>query len=375
MINQVQTTEKTIPLSQIKTGRYQQRKTFDVTELRGLAQTIRVDGLMTPPLVMAVNGHYELIAGDRRRRALYALALATTGLTLDEALIAAAGPLVDQLGERFPVLHETTVTVNLSHETDPTTLRGLATIENLQRVDLSPLEKAVGFQSLLDDGLTLAQVIERTGEQRVSIKRYLALLKLPEPVQAHFDKKHIPLDALKELGELPPGVQIEVADKMAGRKSQDIKVLVRMVQKRLANSPDVAKGDYRTKAAPAAETEERDVSLDLDDAEAEAGAAAPAPRPVSIREQLAEAKQIITKLTMQLYLDGRLLEQCAEELSVCTPDSRLALMAKARAQQVDRAIKQRKQQPLSTQVQRGLKIERFMEKRQRGVRRRDAQPG
>lgn len=376
MINQVRTTEKTIPLSQIKTGRYQQRKTFDVTELRGLVRTIKNDGLMTPPLVVAVNGHYELIAGDRRRRALYALALEADGQSLDEALTWVCGPTVDQLPERFPVLHQALARVNLSHETDPATLRSLATIENLQRVDLSPLEKAEGFQSLLDDGLTLAEVVERTGERVSSIKPYLALLKLPGPVQAHFDKKRIPLDALKELGKLPPEVQIEVADKMVGRKSHDIKVLARMVQKKLANFPDVARGDHGTSTGPAAKMEEGEVSLDLGDVEAEAGAAAAAQtRPASIKEQLAQARDIITKLTMQLHLDGRLLAQCAEELGACAPDSRLALMAKARAQQIERAIKQRRQTPLAAQVQRGLKIERFMEKRQYGARRRDAQPG
>jgi ParB-like chromosome segregation protein Spo0J len=298
---------------------------------------------------------------------------------MDQALTLVCGPAVDQLPDRFPVLHKITAQVNLSQETDPATLQTLAAIENLQRVDLTPLEKAEGFQSLLDGGLTLAEVVERTGEKASSIKRYLALLSLPEPVQEHFDKRRIPLDVLKELGQLPAEVQIQVAEKMAGRKSSEIKALVKMVQKRLSNSPRATPGNGLS-TLPASETE--GVSLGLDSTEVEANAIET--RPASIREQLAGAKEIISKLTMQLHLDSRLLRTCAEELIACTPDSRVALMANARAEQIERSIKLRKRQPPVAQVQRGLKIERFMEKRQRGIRlrpeaqpegRRDAQPG
>src|SRR5262245_34939957 len=114
ILKQLETTPITVPLAWLKTGRYQVRNIFEVNEMRGLARTIRADGLITPPTVIAVNDHYELIAGDRRRRALFALALVEGGLNEDEALIAVCGPGVDQLPERFEVLHRTLVTVNLS---------------------------------------------------------------------------------------------------------------------------------------------------------------------------------------------------------------------------------------------------------------------
>lgn len=348
-MKQIETTTITVPLAKIKTGPYQQRKVFDVTELRGLAQTIKSEGLMTPPLVMAVNGHYELIAGDRRRRALYALALEEDGLSLDQALIAVCSPTVDHLPERFEVLHQIKVKVSLSQERDPKALRTLATIENLQRVDLSLVEKAEGFRSLLDDGLDAAEACERTGERWDSIKKYLLLLEMPAEVRERFNSKALPMGVVTEISELPAEVQVEVAAKMAGRRAREIEAVVKRVKGKLA---------MRGEALTPWEREE----------EEQAEEPTPPQKPLSVREQLADAKALIAKLTMQIYLDGRLLRECGEALSECQPESRLALMAKARSAQIERAIKQRAQKPMAKQVERGLKVERFIEKRRRVAR-------
>ncbi|MCL4295739.1 MAG: ParB N-terminal domain-containing protein [Anaerolineae bacterium] len=349
-MKQIETTTITVPLAKIKTGPYQQRKAFNVTELRGLAQTIKSEGLMTPPLVMAVNGHYELVAGDRRRRALFALALEGNGLSLDEAVTAVCGPTVDHLPERFEVLHRVEVKVSLSRESDPKALRTLATIENLQRVDLSPVEKAEGFRSLLDDGLDAAEVCERTGERWDSIKKYLLLLEMPAEVRERFNTKALPMGVVREMSELPAEVQVEVAAKMTGRKAREIEAVVKRVKGKLA-----MRGEALTPAlSPWEREEEREP--------------APPQKPLSVREQLAGAKALITSLTMQIHLDGKLLAECGEALSECNPESRLALMAKARSAQIERAIKQRAQKPTAMRVERGLKVERFIEKRHRVAR-------
>lgn len=332
-MKQIETTTITVPLAKIKTGPYQQRETFDAVELRGLAQTIKANGLITPPTVMAVNGHYELITGDRRRRALFALALEESGIALDEAVNAVCGPAVDELSERFEALHRVEVAVLLSRESDPKTLRTLGIIENLQRADLSPVEKAEGFRALLDDGLSAPEVVERIGERWDSIKKYLLLLEMPETVRERFDSKALPLGVVKELSELPAAVQVEVAEKMAGRKTREIEAVIKRVKGRL--------GDGQGPEAGGPEEE----------------------KPKSLREQVATAKELIARLTMQIHLDGKLLRECGEALSECNPESRLALMAKARSQQIERAIKGRGQKPTVEQEQTGLKIERFIEKR------------
>lgn len=354
-LKQLDTTPITVPLAKIKTGPYQQRKVFDVAELRGLAQTIKADGLMTPPTVMAVNGHYELIAGDHRRRALYALALEENGLSLDQAVIAVCSPTVDHLPERFEVLHRVEVKVNLSQESDPKMLRSLATIENLQRVDLTPLEKAQGFQSLLDDGMTPAEVCERTGERWDTIKKYLLLLEMPVEVQERFNSKALPMGIIKEMSELPAEVQVEVAAKMTGRKAREIEAVVKRVKGKLATIRGPVEPEALTPTPSPTEREEEEEPT-------------PPQKPASVREQLAGAKELIAKLTMQLHLDGKLLGECAEALSECNPESRLAVMAKARSAQIERAIKQRAQEPTAMRVERGLKIERFIEKRRRAAR-------
>ena len=346
MLNQLQTREITVPLAKIKTGRYQQRHTFNVEEMRGLAQTIREDGLISPPLVVAVNGHYELIAGDRRRRALCALALVADGQNIDQALTLVCTRQIDSLPDRFDILHQATARVNLSSETDPITLRALATIENLQRVDLSPLEKAHGYQSLLDAGLTPAQVVEKTGVTWTQVKNHLALLALPEVVQERFDRKALPMSALKDLAQLPADQQVEVAEKMTGRKARDIRTVVKMVKRnRPANGP----GETQDFASPPSLSPQEE-------------------KPASLREQLAEARNLIARLVGQLHLDGRLLGQCAGALTECDPDSRLARMALARSEQIDRAIRQRAHPPTAAQRDRGRKIETFIQKRQGGHR-------
>lgn len=347
-MNQLPLTPITAPLALIKTGRFQQRETFDSAAVGSLARTIQREGLITPPTVMAVNGHYELVFGDRRRRAMYALALESAGVGWDEALSLVCQPDIDALPGRFPVLGDTAVQVNLTAETDQVKLRTLATIENLQRVDLSPLEKAKGFQSLLDDGLTLTDVIERTGESRNTINRYLTILTLAEPVRLYFDTRQLPLDALKHIAGLPDSVQIELAEKMAGRKRAEIKAVVKVVEKKLSAQPTPAE------AVPAVEAEPT-----------------PSAAPKSVRDQLTDAKKLISTLTMQLTLDARLLEQCADAMKACEADTKVRVMAVRRAKQIKmtfrRAAKKIEKRTSPKQQKAHLQVERFIEKRQRYV--------
>lgn len=350
-MKQLDVTQIETPLAKIKTGPYQQRQVFDVTELRGLARTIKADGLITPPTVMAVNGHYELIMGDRRRRALWALALEAGGMDLDEAVTLVCSPTVDELPARFEALHRVTARVNLSRETDPKALRTLATIENLQRVDLSPLEKAQGFQSLLDSGMSREEIVERVGEGWSQVKKYLTLLSLPVQVQSYFDGKTLPMGVAKEMSELPADVMIEVAGKMAGRKIKEIEAVVKRVK---ANLPE-------GRAKKAAPVRSQDEVEELAAVEVE-----PPTAQKTVKEQLAEAREIIAKLTMQIHLDGRLLGQCAEVIAECQPESKVGVMARARARQIETAIKGRQVKPSLEQQKRNLKVETFIEKRARG---------
>src|SRR5512136_728005 len=121
----MQTTNDTLipvetTLAQIRPGPFQHRQAFDRERLAGLAQSIRANGLVNPPIVFAENGHYRLISGERRWRALCALAL--TGLAPEQAAELVCRPdaprqLLEQWGH---ALGQAPVTVRLAPGNDPT---------------------------------------------------------------------------------------------------------------------------------------------------------------------------------------------------------------------------------------------------------------
>ena len=130
---------------------YQPRRHFDETALGELADSVREKGVLQPLLVRpdrARNGHYEIIAGERRWRA----------------------------AQRAQV-HE--VPVHVTDLSDSETLE-VALIENLQRQDLSPVEEARGYQRLLEEfGHTQERVGEIVGKSRAHVANTLRLLNLP----------------------------------------------------------------------------------------------------------------------------------------------------------------------------------------------------
>ena len=79
--------EIVISLAQMKPGPFQNRQTFDRLKMAGLAQSIQVEGLIHPPIVGLIAGEHRLLAGERRWRALCALAVAgAQAMSLDSAL-------------------------------------------------------------------------------------------------------------------------------------------------------------------------------------------------------------------------------------------------------------------------------------------------
>lgn len=110
-------------------------------------------------------------------------------------------------------------------------------VENIQRENLSPLEEGRFYQALLDQGLTLEQVIQSMGKARQRVKGMLALITMPQSVQRLIENGAIPITAAKELQKLPPTVQEVVAAKMAGQKVATIKNAVQKVAAHLNGRP------------------------------------------------------------------------------------------------------------------------------------------
>jgi len=154
---------QTVSLSSLEPGRSNPRKAMDRTGLEGPAASIRNDGLLQNLVVKPVKGkavHYRIVSGERRYRAL---------------------KLLQEQGELdgdFPVPVE--IRVSLSKDDS---LR-IATVENLQRRNLTPLEEAAALTKLIHKGTTLEDVVAQTGLSQTTIKRRLALNGLCEETRA-----------------------------------------------------------------------------------------------------------------------------------------------------------------------------------------------
>lgn len=141
-----------LPVAQVRPNPFQPRTSFDDDTLGELVASIEASGLLQPVIVRPRNGQYELIAGERRLRA------------------------VQKLG--WP--HISAVV----RDVDDRTLLTLALIENLQRHDLSPIDEAQGYQRLIDEfHVPQAEVARMVGRNRSTITNLLRLLKLPDGVR------------------------------------------------------------------------------------------------------------------------------------------------------------------------------------------------
>jgi ParB family chromosome partitioning protein len=142
-----------IDVNKIIINPYQPRKDFDQQSINDLSDSIQKHGLIQPITVRKVNDSYELISGERRFRASK-----QAGLKEIPAYIL-------KIQEDVKMLE-------------------LALIENIQRVDLNPIETANGYQRLIEEcNYTQEQVAERIGRDRTTITNFIRLLKLPLKVQ------------------------------------------------------------------------------------------------------------------------------------------------------------------------------------------------
>ncbi len=143
-----------IELTRIVPNPHQPRTHFDETRLHELAASIRSAGVLQPVVVRpAASGGFELVAGERRWRAAKLVGLASI-----PAIVRA---------------------ISDSESCE------LALIENLQREDLGPIERAQGYQRYLQTFQTSVEALAaRLGESRSNITNYLRLLRLPEEIQS-----------------------------------------------------------------------------------------------------------------------------------------------------------------------------------------------
>jgi ParB family chromosome partitioning protein len=140
-----------LDIDQIRPNESQPRTIFDEKALEDLAQSIREHGIVQPVLVKPLSEGYMLVAGERRLRA------------------------ARQAGR-------TTIPA-IARDYNTRDLPELALIENLQREDLTPIEEALAFQTILRRlGITHEQLASKIGKSRVYVTNMLGLLHLPVTV-------------------------------------------------------------------------------------------------------------------------------------------------------------------------------------------------
>lgn len=162
-----------VDLSEIKVSPFQPRIEFSLQELEELSASIKAVGLIHPPVVRKIlQGdkflYYELIAGERRCRAAKMAGF-----------------------EKIKVI----VRDYLDDEAAKATL-----IENVQRVDLNPLEMAESFLKLIEVfRMTQEDVAEKVGKKRSTVANYLRLLSLPVPIRQSLSSGSITMGHAKAI--------------------------------------------------------------------------------------------------------------------------------------------------------------------------------
>ncbi|MCX6240546.1 MAG: ParB/RepB/Spo0J family partition protein [Bacteroidetes bacterium] len=142
-----------IPLDQLESNPFQPRSQFEEKELAELAVSIQEQGIIQPITVRKI-GHdrYQLIAGERRCRAA-----------------------------RIAGLREIPAFIRLANDEQ---MLEMAIVENIQRMDLNPLEVALSFQRLVEEcRIRQEDLGQKVGKDRSTVSNYIRLLKLPVEIQ------------------------------------------------------------------------------------------------------------------------------------------------------------------------------------------------
>ena len=216
-------TKKTIPqkkesvfwieIDKIKTNPFQPRKEFNQKELKELAESIEKYGILQPLIVRKIEKlvpsgqkvEYQLIAEERRLRASKMIGLKEVPVIIKE------------------VSKENELPISL--------------VENIQRENLNPLEKALAFKRLIEEfQFTQKEIAKIVGKSRESIANTLRLLSLPEEIQKGIQKGEISEGHARAILSLPEQKQI-TAYKEAVKKKLPVRKLEENQKQRRNQKP------------------------------------------------------------------------------------------------------------------------------------------
>ncbi len=160
-----------IPLDELRPNPYQPRKIFHEESLKELTESIKEHGVFQPIIVKKSIKGYEIIAGERRVRASK-----MAGLETIPAII---------------------------RNLDDNQMMEIALLENLQRENLSAVEEAVAYKTMIDKlGLTQEELSVKVGKSRSHITNMLGLLRLPKEVQSMVNDNQLSMGHARALSKL-----------------------------------------------------------------------------------------------------------------------------------------------------------------------------
>ncbi len=197
-----------IEISKIAPNPFQPRTDFGPEEIQELANSIKEKGLLQPILLRKHHDGYQIVAGERRFRAMRLL-----GRTLIPALVR------EQLSDRD--------------------MMEMALIENIQRVQLNAIEEAIAFEQLINNcGITHDELAQKLGKSRSAITNTLRLLKLEDDLKAMIKEGKLTAGHGRALLQTDPKkraklaqkivddhLNVRRAEKSGGRKSDSTKAL------------------------------------------------------------------------------------------------------------------------------------------------------
>ncbi len=188
---------------EIEDNPFQPRRVFSESEIASLSESLKEHDILQPILVRIIDGRYQLISGERRLRA----AIKANWQTIPARIREADDRLVSEL----------------------------AIVENLQRKDLNPIEKALSFRRYIDEHrCTQEGLANRLKIDRSTVANLMRLLELPGPIQEAIQKGQISAGHARAL--LPLGdehVQVEFCDQIL-KEGMSVRAVERAVATRIA---------------------------------------------------------------------------------------------------------------------------------------------
>lgn len=190
---------QSVKIIEIEPNKSQPRRSFPTESIEELAKSIEKYGVIQPIIVTKQDGYYEIVAGERRWRAAKKAGL-----------------------KEMPCI---------VRDNDSRTNKEIALIENIQREDLNPIDKARGFRQLLDDyGMTQQQLADTIGLNRSTVTNVLRLLNLDKRVmQLAIEGKISETHCRSLLAYAEPDQQYEMALRII-EKGESVNDLEKRVQ-------------------------------------------------------------------------------------------------------------------------------------------------